>query len=200
MIDLRRLNMKRFVKAFCVFFTLMLLCSCQNSDPSLYVKSRMADGSGEAMVVVDALMEKNTYEAVDAVTFTVRVGVGGNGLNRLTGEEYAELTVSGDGCLINGKNQPFLQTFEDFFTNDAFRPTIVEGRLWLAYPDKTPNYHLDVEITIPKEVIRGKLTFKLQTHVDSVHEYQEAFIYFQREGDQLVFYNEIQPFDPHEST
>ena len=139
--------MKAIKRTLCVLVMLGIMssfCACQQEIDSFYVKSRKADGSGGKANVVDVLIEKEILSICESAQVIVKLGVGGADKKQLDGTEEVWLEIEAEGCIINGKENVYKNVYEDFYTNDIYRPDVVEH--YFAYDDKTPNYYEDVEI------------------------------------------------------
>lgn len=168
-----------------------MLCACQQAeseepDAAYYVKSRKADGSGEKDNVIEIVVPSKRITLAEELKVTMQLGIGGRGKKVLDGTEKIWLEIEAENCVINSLENYLKKDYEDFFINDIYRPDIVE-HYW-GYPDKTPNYYEDLEITFPDGECSGRIEFTLYevVNIDS-YDLTTVTLYYAKTDTIIVF-------------
>lgn len=183
--------MKYMKKLLCISLTwslLFLLCSCQQDTSFFYERSRKADGSGWKSNVINVFIEQAVYDIDGSATIQLTLGIGGSGKTRLDGTEHVWLTVEAPGCLINDRQDVYEKEYEEFYTDDRYRPDVKEHD-W-GYPDKIPNYHEQMEITFPEGSCKGEIVFTLYDEWTNATDVTTLEVYYAKNDSMLVFSDE----------
>lgn len=150
------MNKRMMLALFAV--CLFLLSSC-GGNKSFETKSRRAAGSGEIENVIAVRTEKSAYSVEESRTVVISVGIGGDSNRSAHEGESMWLEINAEGCLISGREGKYIKEYPEYYEKNIFAANVKER--FLAYPDKTPKYFEDIEITFPEGECKGSIKISL---------------------------------------
>ncbi len=140
-----------------------------------YLKTSSSLGDAGVNDVVDIEMEKKTYNLGESIEAKIGFGTKESSANYDGYENCAtELVISfyEDKKQYNGPYDVLTFTYQNTFCSENY--SVYEeksyldflGHYWYWYPDFYPNFHQDVEFTIPKGVEDGVIVISVFTIID----------------------------------
>lgn len=184
------MSIRKRIALILVVGIMCILSACQQeTDTSFYVKSSIAMGDSAVDRVIDARIDKDTIVINDVEAIPIEVGFGAPKLAWLDGTENTWISVEAEGCIIAGQKDLYQKKYDDFYTNEIYRPT-EKGR-WFGYPVISPNYFEVIEVIFPQGECVGDVVFTLNNlcpngHVDII----SVSLYYAKTDSIIVFSGE----------
>ncbi|MBQ5793606.1 MAG: hypothetical protein IIW17_06275 [Clostridia bacterium] len=135
---------------------------------------------------LDVLIERQVWDISETQSIPVQIGLGYDPGDRGK-DASAIVTVSAEGCLINGEQDAWSKTYDDFFVNDIYEAE-VKNRL-IKYDDLIPVYREPIEIVFPSGDVQGRIVIQITSSIQGDNRSTFEIAYIKNET-AVVFYSQ----------
>ena len=160
----------------------LLFCGCARPK-GVSVKTSKGEYFRHSMVI-EASTDRCEWDLSESSVVTFTIGLGTYPYTNTSDDFKARVVIQGVGCTINGAQDCYERTYEDFFANSIYHLT--EKNCLIGADERIPQYYETVEIIFPNEDCEGRIDFELHGVLPYTQQVTEAIISYTIENGILV--------------